>query len=173
MRYRSRFLTGLGIAFLVALLNGLSLTAFYPLFDALGDQGERFYIQLSKHERKLLQKAVLLHFYRVELPEHLTGKQLSSQDWKLYRIPDVPEKIREEQAKAVLDALKDPPASHFAAIDRIHLITIIKWKLKINEGDLYRSACRFSDLSAPSCFSSGERAFDSRNRIYGHPGSAP
>lgn len=133
MQYRSRFFTGLGIAFLVALLNGVSLTAFYPLFDALGDQGERFYIQLSKHERKLLQKAVLIHFYKVELPEQLTGQQLSDRDWKLYLIPEVPEKIREEQSKAVLDALKDPPASRFSAIDRFHLITIVKWKLKINE----------------------------------------
>lgn len=133
MKYRSRFLTGLVFAFMVAVLNGVSLTAFYPLFDALGDQGQRFYIQLSKKERKLLQKAVLLHFYRVELPEQLLKNDLTEREWKLYMIPAVPEKIREEQSRAVLEALKDPPAGHFSAIDRLNLITIIKWKLKINE----------------------------------------
>ena len=133
MKYRSRFFTGLGIAFLVALLNGISLTAFFPLFDALGDQSQFFYIQLSKQERKLLQKAVLYHFYKVELPEQLTQGQLSEKDWQLYLIPEPPAKIKQEQSRAVLDALKDPSASRFSAIDRLNLITIIKWKLKINE----------------------------------------
>lgn len=133
MQYKSRFLSGLCIAFLVALLNGLSLTAFIPLFDALGDRSAEFLIQHSKHERKLLQKAVLLHFFKVELPEQIVTQSLTETDWKKYEIPSVPEKISKEQSHTVLDALKDPPITKFSTIDRLNLITIIKWKLKINE----------------------------------------
>lgn len=133
MQYKSRFLSGLCIAFLVALLNGLSLTAFIPLFDALGDRSAEFLIQHSKHERKLLQKAVLLHFFKVELPEQIVTQSLTETDWKKYEIPSVPEKISKEQSHIVLDALKDPPITKFSTIDRLNLITIIKWKLKINE----------------------------------------
>ncbi|MBW7859216.1 MAG: ABC transporter ATP-binding protein, partial [Leptonema sp. (in: Bacteria)] len=104
MQYKSRFLTGLCISFLVAVLNGLSLTAFIPLFDALGDRSAEFLIQHTKHERKLLQKAVLLHFYKVELPEQIATQSLTETDWKRYDNQPVPEKKSKEQSKEVLEA---------------------------------------------------------------------
>jgi ABC-type multidrug transport system fused ATPase/permease subunit len=60
LQYRSQFLLGLVFAFIVAILNGISLTLFIPLFDALGDKDSEFVVQFSQTERKILQKVIYL-----------------------------------------------------------------------------------------------------------------
>ena len=83
---------GVLVSFFVAILNGVSLTTFYPLFDALGDKGggEPFVIQFSESERKLLNKAVqysAIHY--IEAPEKA---RLLTGEGTLPVAPDAPEK---------------------------------------------------------------------------------
>src|SRR5690606_13865869 len=54
LRYRRRFFLGVVVSFFVAILNALSLTAMWPLFEALGDRQEYFAIPFSQAERRIL-----------------------------------------------------------------------------------------------------------------------
>ncbi|HMY46294.1 MAG TPA: hypothetical protein PKX74_12515, partial [Leptospiraceae bacterium] len=58
-RYRGRFLAGLGVAFLVAVLSAVSLNSFLPFFEALGDKSAEFALPSSRAERNLMKKAIL------------------------------------------------------------------------------------------------------------------
>ena len=79
-KYRGQFFLGILVSFFVALLNGLSLTAFIPLFDALGDRRAVFEIQFTTSERKVLSEAVSSYARR-------TGKEIPA-------VPSSPEKIK-------------------------------------------------------------------------------
>lgn len=113
MRYRGRFFAGVAVSFFVAVFNGLSLTAFVPLFDALGDKRETFLIQFSKRERDILRTALVERGARIDVP---TGR----------------EKITRDMAHDIDRALR---RERFESLDRtqnLELDTLIRWKLKIN-----------------------------------------
>ncbi|MCB1303150.1 MAG: ABC transporter ATP-binding protein [Leptospiraceae bacterium] len=133
LKYRTPFLTGVLVSFFVAVLNGVSLTTFYPLFDALGDRGggEPFVIQFSESERKLLTKAVAysaLHY--IEAPEQA---RLLSGQVKLPDVPDAPEKIRKDLAERLLHYTRYDKDYGLNNTQQLNLRTMVRWKLKINE----------------------------------------
>lgn len=130
LRYRSQFFSGIAVSFIVALLNGLSLTAFVPLFDALGDKGEAFVIQLSESERSLLQKALdyaVVHYAspreQIEILEGSRPKPV---------VPEAPEKIRAPMAKDFLNFTRFDRSYGLNNTDQLFLRTVVRWKLKIN-----------------------------------------
>lgn len=120
MKYRWRFASGVIISFFVAVLNGLSLTAFIPLFDALGDKNAVFEIQFSSSERKILQYVVNnfpeIEFFPGGRPE----------------IPAGNEKIDRFLARKILHLLKKKEEFGLNRIQDLQLQTITRWKLKIN-----------------------------------------
>ena len=124
---------GVLVSFFVAILNGVSLTTFYPLFDALGDKGggEPFVIQFSESERKLLNKAVqysAIHY--IEAPEKVG---LLSGERKLPVAPDAPEKIRKDLAERLLHYTRYEKDYGLNRAQQLNLRTMVRWKLKINE----------------------------------------
>ena len=66
-KYKGRFFAGVVVSFFVAVLNGLSMTAFIPLFDALGDKQRYFEIQVTNSEIEILNKSLA---WLGEHPEH-------------------------------------------------------------------------------------------------------
>lgn len=120
LHYRARFFTGIGVSFLVAVLNGLSLTAFVPLFDALGDKGALFNIQFSEHERFILQR-VVNNFSDIEFG--LRGR---------IEIPTAPQRILKQESGDLLRLLRRKEHFGLNRLDDLHLQTFIRWKLKIN-----------------------------------------
>ena len=102
------------------ILNGLSLTAFIPLFEALGDKRETFTIQFSREDRRILALAL----------EHVQsqGKDLG------LRVPEVPTRIGRELALAFLNATYKDLDYGLGRLDRWQLRTLVRWKLRINAG---------------------------------------
>ncbi len=120
-RYKSRFLAGVIISFFVAVLNGLSLSAFIPLFDALGDKGRVFEIQFSSSERKIIQ-AALNNFPEIMfLPE------------SRLIVPPPPVRIDQEKAGRILHFLEKKQKHDLPRLSQAQLDTVIRWKLKINQ----------------------------------------
>ncbi len=120
MKYRWRFIGGIMVSFVVAVLNGLSLTTFVPLFDALGDTETVFEIQFSNNERQILQY-VVNNFPDVEFlpaPRPI--------------IPEGPEKIDRILSRKMLHLLKQKDDFGLNPIQNLQLQTLIFWKLKIN-----------------------------------------
>ena len=118
LKYRSAFFSGVFVSFIVAVLNGLSVTAFVPLFDAIGDEREFFEIQFSDSERKILNQAMLYSHKKVhERPE----------------IPASGEKINKVLANRILVAIPFDQDTGLNRMEHFRLKTIIQWKLKINE----------------------------------------
>lgn len=120
MRYRTRFFFGVGVSFIVALLNGLSLSAFVPLFDALGDKNEVFAIQFSDSERRILNYVVANY------------SVLNFPDQKRPEIPPSPKKIKQQLSKDLLHLIRHRTDFGLGRVDQILLQTVILWKLRIN-----------------------------------------
>lgn len=120
-RYRSRFIAGVVLSFFVAVLNGLSLTMFVPLFDALGDRNAVFLIQVTESERKILTY-VINNFSELEF---LPGKRVE--------IPTGKEKIDQQLSGRLLHFMAKKNDFGLSPIQNFQLRTIIKWKLKINQ----------------------------------------
>jgi ATP-binding cassette subfamily B protein/subfamily B ATP-binding cassette protein MsbA len=120
MRYRARFTAGVAVSFVVALLNGLSLTAFVPLFDALGDKGAVFNIQITENERKIIQRA-LNNFTDLEFG--LRGRIVVS---------PAPGRIVRADSADILHMIRKKSRYGLSRLDDLHLKTVIRWKLKIN-----------------------------------------
>ncbi len=120
LRYKGRLFTGILVSFFVAVLNGLSLTTFVPLFDALGDRNAVFVIQLSDQERQILTYAFN------NIPEYQFLPETRPE------VPPAPEQIRQPLAKKYLHYLKSKQDYGLSRIRSIQMETLIKWKLKIN-----------------------------------------
>ncbi|MCB1310102.1 MAG: ABC transporter ATP-binding protein [Leptospiraceae bacterium] len=124
--YRSRFIAGVCVAFLVAVLNGISLTAFIPLFDALGDRSERFTAQFSKEERDLMDAALLYTFYYYYYPDLPEAE-------KAY-VPPVPEEIRKDLANNLIPPLQSKYITR-TGLEKVELLRLnymIIPKLRLN-----------------------------------------
>lgn len=119
LKYRGRFVSGVLLSFIVAVLNGLSLTAFVPLFDALGSRMDTFAIQHSEVERDILQRAIE-HEYQGDGPG----------------FPQAPAKIQAENALELLNATYENKDYGLNRADHLQLRTIIRWKLRINAAKL-------------------------------------
>jgi len=117
LKYRARFVTGVFISFIVAVLNGLSLTAFIPLFDALGDKRPVFEIQFTGSEREILRKSL----------KSIAIKQ---------SVPQSPLKIKKELALKLLNITFKPLDYGLSKLEWIRLRTIIRWKLRVNAAGL-------------------------------------
>ena len=114
LKYRARFFTGVFVSFFVAVFNGLSLTAFVPLFDALGDKEQSFMIQFSKRERGILRTA------------------LAEVDREDVFVPAGRDKIGPYFAHDIDRALRRTKFESLDQAQNFELDTIIRWKLKIN-----------------------------------------
>lgn len=121
-KYRGQFFLGILVSFFVALLNGLSLTAFIPLFDALGDRRAVFEIQFTTSERKVLSEAVSSYARR-------TGKEIPA-------VPSSPEKIKKIAARAFLDIIESDECCDLSRFDRLRVALPVKGKLLINAAGL-------------------------------------
>ncbi|MCB1314708.1 MAG: ABC transporter ATP-binding protein [Leptospiraceae bacterium] len=124
--YRSRFIAGVCVAFLVAVLNGISLTAFIPLFDALGDRSERFTAQFSKEERDLMDEALLYTFYYYYYPDLPEAE-------KAY-VPPVPEEIGKDLANNLIPPLQSKYITR-TGLEKVELLRLnymIIPKLRLN-----------------------------------------
>ncbi|MBI3395359.1 MAG: ABC transporter ATP-binding protein [Spirochaetia bacterium] len=131
--YRSRILSGIFVSFIVAVLNGLSLTAFIPLFDALGDRRAVFEIQFSHNER-----AVLARVIRWVETERAKGTYAPPTDVPavIPAVPPSPEKIKREMALVYLNATFSDSDYGLSRLDSLWLRTLIRWKLRINAAGL-------------------------------------
>ncbi len=121
-------LSGIGVSFVVALLNGISLTAFYPLFDALGDKRPVFEIQFTQSERAILEKALVTsgEIQIIKLPDGRTETR------GLPRVPAAPDKIKKDEALAYLNGTFKDRDYGLDRIELLRLRTIIRGKLRIN-----------------------------------------
>ncbi len=113
LRYRARFTLGVVVSFFVAVFNGLSLTAFVPLFDALGDKELTFMIQFSERERAIIRRALVEKGERIYVPGGRT-------------------RIGPLFANDLDRALRRTRFSSLDRTENFELDTIIRWKLKIN-----------------------------------------
>lgn len=120
LKYRARFFTGIGISFIVAVLNGMSLTAFVPLFDALGDRASVFNIQFTESDRKILQRVLNNYPDYKFLPE----KRIS--------IPASPARIDKQTSGRILHFVEKKSQFGLSKIEHLKLQLLIRWKLKIN-----------------------------------------
>ncbi len=126
LKYRGRFALGVIVSFFVAVLNGMSLTAFVPLFDALGDRQEYFEIQFTTSERVILQRTV--EYVRAH-PGFFDENPPVIPD-----VPAVPGKIDRHLALKYLDSTVKNLDYGLDRIDHLRLKTLIRWKLRINAG---------------------------------------
>ena len=131
--YRTPFLLGVLVSFFVAILNGVSLTTFYPLFDALGDKGggEPFVIQFSETERELLNESV--RYSAIHYMEAAEKARLLTGETELPAAPDAPEKIRKDLAERLLHYTRFEKDYGLNRAEQLNLRTMIRWKLKINQ----------------------------------------
>lgn len=136
LRYRTQFAAGILLAFLVAALNGLSLTALLPFFEALGDKSQEFKVQVSRAERNIIKKAMLhplLEGRRIDvfLVNRLPG---DDQGWREYLGLDGPlkgEKIDREKS-ALLVRVIPRSDNGLTTVEDLQLRYIILWKLRLN-----------------------------------------
>ena len=131
--YRTPLLLGVLVSFFVAILNGVSLTTFYPLFDALGDKGggEPFVIQFSETERELLNESV--RYSAIHYMEAAEKARLLTGETELPAAPDAPEKIRKDLAERLLHYTRFEKDYGLNRAEQLNLRTMIRWKLKINQ----------------------------------------
>jgi ATP-binding cassette subfamily B protein len=136
LQYRSQFFLGLVFAFIVAILNGISLTLFIPLFDALGDKDSEFVVQFSQTERKILQKVIYLSLTSSSnLIDLFNFSQNFDKKNYHYFVPEPPKKIDKELSNKYLYYLNKLPNSkydHLTQIEKLQLRYIIRPKLNIN-----------------------------------------
>ncbi len=119
-RYKWRFIAGVVVAFFVAVLNGMSLTAFVPLFEALGDREAYYEIQFTVPERKILRRAVN---YLLDKKELKPGALV---------VPRAPGRIKKDPALEFLNATYKSYDYGLTNLERLRLRTMIRWKLRIN-----------------------------------------
>lgn len=123
-RYKVRFFSGVAVSFLVAVLNGFSLTLFVPLFDALGDDGAVFEIQFDEGERELLQR-VVNNYSEIELA--VVGGA------EAVKIPRGSEKIDRFLAADLLTLIRKKEDFGFSRLEDLRLQLLVKNKLRINQ----------------------------------------
>ena len=131
LRYRRRFWAGVTVAFFVALLNGLSLTAFIPLFEALGDKREFFEIQFTSSEREILRKSLLRLAQRQQRGEEVSLGPEQAADFK---IPDAPQSLNRKTALGLLNLTFRAGDYGLTRVEAFRLRTMVRWKLRINAG---------------------------------------
>lgn len=131
LRYRRRFVAGVVVAFFVALLNGLSLTAFIPLFEALGDKRPYFEIQFSTSERDILRRAL-----KRLVERQAKGERVSEGDERAdqIKIPPAPQSLHRNASLALLNLTFLPGDYGLSRVERFRLNTLIRWKLRVNAG---------------------------------------
>ncbi|GIX43309.1 MAG: ABC transporter permease [Leptospiraceae bacterium] len=136
LRYRSQFFLGLVLAFFVAIFNGISLTLFIPLFDALGDKDTEFVIQFSEQERKIIQKSIFLYITSSShILEFYEFTQNLNKNPEFYIVPEAPKKINKILANKYLyylNKLSKEKFKDFTTIERLQINYIIRPKLNIN-----------------------------------------
>ena len=131
LRYRRRFWAGVVVAFFVALLNGLSLTAFIPLFEALGDKREFFEIAFTTSERAILRKSLARLSERQGRGEVVSvGSERAAE----YKIPPAPQSIDRKVALGLLNLTFRSGDYGLTRVERFRQSTMIRWKLRINAG---------------------------------------
>ncbi len=131
LRYRRRFWAGVVVAFFVALLNGLSLTAFIPLFEALGDRRDYFEIQFTSAERDILSKSLVRLTQRQARGEDVsTGTERAAD----FRIPKAPQPIDRRLSLALLNLTFKEGDYGLNRVEAFRLRTLVRWKLRINAG---------------------------------------
>lgn len=132
-RYRTQFLLGLVFSFFVAILNGVSLTFFIPLFDALGEKEEEFLIQFSEKERELLQKSIIYYLTTSYNPYELFELyEKIKENPKNFIVPKSPNKITKELSKRYLYYLNKTKLKDFNLLEKIQIQYVIRLKLNIN-----------------------------------------
>ncbi|MFN3247081.1 MAG: hypothetical protein ACK42K_10325, partial [Leptonema sp. (in: bacteria)] len=113
----------------MAILNGISLTLFIPLFDALGDKDSEFVVQFSQTERKILQKVIYLSLTSSSnLIDLFNFSQNLDKKNYHYFVPEPPKKIDKELSNKYLYYLNKLPNSkydHLTQIERLQLRYII------------------------------------------------
>jgi len=150
LRYRGRFFLGLGVAFLVAVLNGMSLEALYPVFEGLGDKSSEFSLPFSKAERHILKKTMLATVkhdpaFQVSLLNLLTQllDPASPDDRKKLEelvdgclglsSPDPKKVFKMDKARSrLLLAIFPKSPRGLSDPEKIQLNYIIYWKLRLN-----------------------------------------
>jgi ATP-binding cassette subfamily B protein/subfamily B ATP-binding cassette protein MsbA len=138
-RYRGRFLAGLGVAFLVAVLSAVSLNSFLPFFEALGDKSAEFALPSSRAERNLMKKAILASLK--DKPLHvlilIEALKYPSEDkaWTDFLGLTQPRgkegKLDKVKSRILLALLPDKPTG-VTDIESFQLRQIIYWKLRVN-----------------------------------------
>lgn len=142
-RYRGLFFTGVFFSFVVALLNGVSLTGLVPLFDALGETKSQFEIQFTDAERHVLRESLLhnMRYWQLYLeheqdPAAVAARAHSIGFLPLDLVPLSPEKIVGERAELLLRLIEDPAYVNLPPASRSRLEAMIRWKLKVNAAGL-------------------------------------
>lgn len=136
LRYRTQFVAGIIIAFFVAALNGLSLTALLPFFDALGDKSHEFTVQVSRAERNIIKKAMLkplsegrnLGVFRLfELPT-------TDPEWRVLLGLDGPQRGQKMDRAISQKLLRVLPLrdKSLTTLENLQLRYVILWKLRLN-----------------------------------------
>ncbi len=135
-KYYSQIIVGLILSFFVAFFNGVSLTLFIPLFDALGDRSTKFVIQFSEKERELLQK--IINIYLVNSSNIIEFYDIINEINKnpnIYIVPAPPNKIDEGLSNRYLyylNKFNKNHYKHFSTIEKFQIKYIIRPKLNIN-----------------------------------------
>ncbi len=139
LRYRGRFLAGLGVAFLVAVLSAVSLNAFLPFFEALGDKSEQFALPTSRAERHLMKKAIIASLK--QKPVHLLfviealHYPEAEKEWNQFFGLDLPRgkegKLDRTKSRILLALLPEKPTG-VTDIESLQLQYLITWKLRLN-----------------------------------------
>ncbi len=118
--YSYRFFWGVIFSFFVALLSGVSLSIFVPIFDAMGKKSDIYLSQFSKRERNFLKEIF-------PTDKEGEGFQLSSS-----QLPQAPERLNQQLAKFLVSYIDD---NHFIELDTLsylELKTIIYGKLRLS-----------------------------------------
>ncbi|MCS7205429.1 MAG: ABC transporter ATP-binding protein/permease [Leptospiraceae bacterium] len=131
--YRIPLTIGLILAFFVSILNGISLTLFIPLFDALGSKSQEFYFPISEKERNLLEKTIRIYH------DENNSKTFTNQNEKdaiskgtlLSNVKKIDKELSKEYLY-YLNKLSDHHWSKFTPIEIIQLQLIVRTKLNIN-----------------------------------------
>ncbi len=135
LKYRSQFILGLVFASLVAILNGISISFFIPLFDALGTKNTEFLVQFSKKERELLQKLIISHVLDTSnIINFFKNLDEVKKYPEKFLVPPEPIKINKELSYRYLHFLNkiDNTINDFNFLEKIQIQYIIRFKLNIN-----------------------------------------
>ncbi len=120
--YRTAFFLGTILSFFVALANGLTLTAFVPMFEAMDNDSEVYLTQFSSRERTLLAKGFQSYFKnKPSFPESALSEQ---------------KMITSEFADSLLAHAAKAELSPLSPLENLEMQSILFAKLRLNAAAL-------------------------------------